>query len=135
VIRLGIIIGFIALVGVLLSGLAAYRVHDQELRLSGIALARAIDVHAILVQDRLTERELLARVANASFSSIPYPHWQFIRICLTAAPSKWFSSLLIVDFTHAALSSDDAVPFSPYTISAAVSSLLAALTALKITCS
>jgi two-component sensor histidine kinase len=67
VVRLGIIIGFIALVGVLLSGLAAYRVHDQELRLNGIALARAIDVHASLVQDKLTERELLARVASGLF--------------------------------------------------------------------
>jgi two-component sensor histidine kinase len=43
-VRLGFIIGFIALLGVLLSGLAAYR-----------------------VQDRLTERELLARVASGLF--------------------------------------------------------------------
>jgi two-component sensor histidine kinase len=67
VVRLGFIIGFIALLGVLLSGLAAYRVHDQELALDRIALARAIDVHASLVQDRLTERELLARVASGLF--------------------------------------------------------------------
>jgi two-component sensor histidine kinase len=67
VVRLGFIIGFIALVGVLLSGLAAYRVHDQELTVDGIALARAIDLHASLVQDRLTERELLARVASGLF--------------------------------------------------------------------
>ena len=66
-VRLGFIIGLIALVGVLLSGLAAYRVHDQELTLDGIALARAVDVHASLVQDRLTERELLARVASGLF--------------------------------------------------------------------
>ena len=66
-VRLGFIIGFIALVGVLLSGLAAYRVHDQELTVNRIALARAIDVHASLVQDRLTERELLARVASGLF--------------------------------------------------------------------
>ena len=66
-VRLGFIIGFIALIGVLLSGLAAYRVHDQELAIDGIALARAIDVHASLVQDRLTERELLARVASGLF--------------------------------------------------------------------
>ncbi len=68
-VRLGFIIGFIALIGVLLSGLAAYRVHEQELALDGIALARAIDVHASLVQDRLTERELLARVASGLFRS------------------------------------------------------------------
>jgi two-component sensor histidine kinase len=67
VVRLGFIIGFIALVGTLLSGLAAYRVHQQELTVDGIALARAIDVHASLVQDRLTERELLARVASGLF--------------------------------------------------------------------
>jgi two-component sensor histidine kinase len=67
VVRLGFIIGFIALIGVMLSGLASYRVHDQELQIEGIALARAIDVHASLVQDRLIERELLARVASGLF--------------------------------------------------------------------
>ncbi len=66
-VRLGFIIGFIALIGALLSGLAAWRVHDQELTLDGIAMARAIDVHASQVQDRLTERELLARVASGLF--------------------------------------------------------------------
>ncbi|HTB02420.1 MAG TPA: HWE histidine kinase domain-containing protein [Bradyrhizobium sp.] len=66
-VRLGFIIGFIALIGALFSGLAAYRVHDQELTVDRIALARAIDVHASLVQDRLTERELLARVASGLF--------------------------------------------------------------------
>lgn len=65
--RLGGIIGLIALIGTVLSGLAAYRVHDQELTIDRIALARAIDVHASLVQDRLTERELLARVASGLF--------------------------------------------------------------------
>jgi two-component sensor histidine kinase len=69
VVRLGLITGFIALIGVLFSGLAAYRVHDQELMVDSIALARAIDVHASLVQDRLTERELLARVASGLFRS------------------------------------------------------------------
>jgi two-component sensor histidine kinase len=67
VVRLSFIIGLVALVGVLLSGVAAYRVHDQELTIDGIALARAIDIHASLVQDRLTERELLARVASGLF--------------------------------------------------------------------
>jgi len=36
---------------------------------NGLALARAIDVHASLVQDRLTERELLTRVASGLFRS------------------------------------------------------------------
>jgi len=67
VIRLGLIVGFIALIGLTLSGLAGFRVHQQELAVEGIALARAIDVHASLVQDRLTERELLARVASGLF--------------------------------------------------------------------
>jgi two-component sensor histidine kinase len=67
VVRLGFIIGLVALVGLLLSGAAAYRVHDQELTIDSIALARAIDIHASLVQDRLTERELLARVASGLF--------------------------------------------------------------------
>ena len=68
-VRLGLITGFIALIGVLLSGLAAYRIYGQEVAVDGIALARAIDVHASLVQDRLTERELLARVASGLFRS------------------------------------------------------------------
>jgi two-component sensor histidine kinase len=67
VVRLGFIIGLIALIGGLLSGLAGYRVHEQELTVERIAMARAIDVHASLVQDRLTERELLARVASGLF--------------------------------------------------------------------
>ena len=68
-VRLGLIISLIALIGVLISGLAAYRVHDQELTIERIAIARAIDVHASLVQDRLTERELLARVSAGLFRS------------------------------------------------------------------
>ena len=66
-VRLGFIIGLIALIGLMLSGAASFRVHEQELTIDGIALARAIDVHASLVQDRLTERELLARVASGLF--------------------------------------------------------------------
>ena len=66
-VRLGFIIGFIVLVGALLSGIAGYRVYQQEMIVDGIALARAIDVHASLVQDRLTDRELLARVASGLF--------------------------------------------------------------------
>ncbi|QND75147.1 CHASE domain-containing protein [Tardiphaga sp. 37S4] len=66
-VRLGFIIALLALVGALLSGLAAYRVHDQELAIENIALGRAVDIHASLVQERLTERELLARVAAGLF--------------------------------------------------------------------
>jgi two-component sensor histidine kinase len=67
VVRLGFIVGLLALIGVMLSGVAAFRVHQQELAIDNIALARAIDVHASLVQDHLTERELLSRVAAGLF--------------------------------------------------------------------
>ena len=66
-VRLGFIVGLIGLIGVLLSGASAWRVYQQELAIEGIAFARAVDVHASLVQDRLTERELLARVASGLF--------------------------------------------------------------------
>ncbi|MCW5702432.1 MAG: HWE histidine kinase domain-containing protein [Xanthobacteraceae bacterium] len=66
-VRLGFIVGLIGLIGVLLSGGAAWRVYHQELAIDRIAFARAVDVHASLVQDRLTERELLARVASGLF--------------------------------------------------------------------
>lgn len=66
-VRLGFIISIGALIGVLLSCFAAYRVHEQELMIDNNALVRAIDAHAGVVQDRLTERELLARVAAGMF--------------------------------------------------------------------
>ncbi|HEY0849212.1 MAG TPA: HWE histidine kinase domain-containing protein [Bradyrhizobium sp.] len=66
-VRLGFIVGLIGLIGVLLSGASAWRVYQQELAIEGIAFARAVDVHASLAQDRLTERELLARVASGLF--------------------------------------------------------------------
>jgi two-component sensor histidine kinase len=54
---------------VIISGLAAMKVYDQELSIGRIALARAVDTHASLVQERLSERELLARVAVGLFRS------------------------------------------------------------------
>ncbi|WP_322515958.1 HWE histidine kinase domain-containing protein [Rhodopseudomonas palustris] len=66
-IRLGSIIALIAVVGILLSGFAANRIYEQESAVERIALGRAIDVHASQVQDRLTERELLGRVASGLF--------------------------------------------------------------------
>ncbi len=62
VFRLGFLIGLIALIGVLISGLVAYRVYNQEISLDQAALERSADVHARLVQDRLSERELLTRI-------------------------------------------------------------------------
>ncbi len=68
-VRLGFIIALLALIGIGLSGFAAYRVHDQELAIENIELARGVDIHAeSLVKERLTERELLARVAAGLFS-------------------------------------------------------------------
>jgi two-component sensor histidine kinase len=69
VVRLGLIIGLMAIIGAVISGLAAMKVYDQELSIGRIALARAIDTHAGLVQERLSERELLARVAVGLFRS------------------------------------------------------------------
>jgi len=62
VFRLGFLIGLIALIGVTISGLVSYRVYHQEISLDGVALERAVDIHARLVQDRLSERELLTRI-------------------------------------------------------------------------
>jgi two-component sensor histidine kinase len=67
VLRLGFIIGLMAIIGVLVSGLAAFKVYEQELSIDRIALARAVDTHAALVQERLSERELLTRVAVGLF--------------------------------------------------------------------
>jgi two-component sensor histidine kinase len=69
VLRLGLIIGLMAIIGVIISGLAAMKVYDQELSIGRTALARAADAHAGLVQERLSERELLARVAVGLFRS------------------------------------------------------------------
>lgn len=67
--RLGFTITLIALIGAALSATAAYRVFEQEQSIDRIALARAIDIHAGLVQDRLVERELLTRVAVGIFQA------------------------------------------------------------------
>ena len=67
--RLGLIIGLMAIIGVVISGLAAMKVYDQELSIGRIDLARSVDTHASLVQERLGERELLARVAVGLFRS------------------------------------------------------------------
>ena len=68
-VRLGLILGLMAIIGAVISGLAAMKVYDQELSLGRIALARAVDAHAGLVQERLSERELLSRVAVGLFRS------------------------------------------------------------------
>jgi len=69
VFRLVITIILMAIVGALASGLAAFKIYEQEESLGRIALARAVDSHAALVQERLSERELLTRVAVGLFRS------------------------------------------------------------------
>jgi two-component sensor histidine kinase len=69
VLRLGLIIGLMAIIGVVISALVAMKVYDQELSIGRIDLARSVDTHASLVQERLSERELLARVAVGLFRS------------------------------------------------------------------
>ena len=58
-----------AIIGVLASGLAAFKIREQEDSIGRIAMARAVDSHAAIVQERLGERELLTRVAVGLFRS------------------------------------------------------------------
>ncbi len=67
--RLVVTILLMALIGALASGLAAFKIYEQEESIGRIALARAVDSHAALVQERLGERELLTRVAVGLFRS------------------------------------------------------------------
>jgi two-component sensor histidine kinase len=62
-VRLGFIVVLVALIGLLVSGLVALRVYEQEIVIEEAALSRAIDTHGRRVQERLSERELLTRVA------------------------------------------------------------------------
>lgn len=66
-VRVGFLIAVLALIGALVSGLAAFRVYDQETSIDSVALTRAVDVNAGLVQERLSERELLTRVCVGIF--------------------------------------------------------------------
>lgn len=66
-VRVGFFISVLALIGVLVSGLVAFRVYDQESTIDRAALTREVDVNASLVQERLSERELLARVSVGIF--------------------------------------------------------------------
>ncbi|MBI3700985.1 MAG: CHASE domain-containing protein [Afipia sp.] len=67
--RLGVILFLMAIVGVLASGLAAFKIREQEEAIARIAMARSVDSHAAIVQERLGERELLTRVAVGLFRS------------------------------------------------------------------
>jgi len=67
VLRVGFFIGFLAIIGILVSGLVSYRIYEQEGVIDRAALTRQIDAHASLVQERLSEREVLARVSAGAF--------------------------------------------------------------------
>jgi len=62
VLRFGAFIALIALIGLTVSGLVAYRAFGQDLALATAAIDRAVDAHARQVQDRLSERDLLIRL-------------------------------------------------------------------------
>jgi two-component sensor histidine kinase len=61
--RFGFIIAALACIGLLVSGFIAARVYNQEQIIERALLARGIDTHMRVVQERLSERELLTRVA------------------------------------------------------------------------
>jgi two-component sensor histidine kinase len=71
-VRLGFIVILVALIGLLVSGLVALRVYEQEIAIEEAALSRAIETHGRRVQERLSERELLTRVAVGLIRS-PHP--------------------------------------------------------------
>jgi two-component sensor histidine kinase len=62
VLRFGFFIGLIALIGLTVSGVVAYRAYGQDLALAIATIDRSVDTHARLVQDRLSERDLLIRL-------------------------------------------------------------------------
>lgn len=65
--RVGFFLGLLAIIGILVSGLVSYRIYEQEGIIGRAALTRQIDAHAGLVQERLSEREVLARVSAGAF--------------------------------------------------------------------
>lgn len=66
-VRVGFLIAVLAIIGAVISGLAAFRVYDQENTIDRAVLTRAVDANAALVQERLGERELLTRVCVGIF--------------------------------------------------------------------
>lgn len=61
--RPGLILLILALLGLSVSGLIAARTYGHEVEIEWGTLSRSIDTHARLVQERLSERELLTRIA------------------------------------------------------------------------
>lgn len=69
--RFGFFIGLIALIGVTVSGIVAYRAYGQDVALAIAAVDRSVDTHARQVQDRLSERDLLIRLMAGLVSKAP----------------------------------------------------------------
>jgi two-component sensor histidine kinase len=71
--RLGLVIALFFVIGAAVSGLAALRIHEQDKHIEQAAFDRAVETHAGSVQERLSERELLAEVSVALFRPPPVP--------------------------------------------------------------
>ncbi len=65
--RVGFFLGLLALIGIAISGLAAFRIYEQDMAIDRATLARSVDAHANLIQERLSQRELLAQIAVSVF--------------------------------------------------------------------
>jgi len=73
VFRLGLVIALFFAIGAAVSGLAALRIYEQDRRFEQASFDRTVEAHAGSVQERLSERELLAEVTMALFRPSPSP--------------------------------------------------------------
>jgi two-component sensor histidine kinase len=67
--RFWIPISIVALVGIIVSAAVGIRFYRQEIAAEQSLLVRSVDAHAGLVEERLHEREVLARMAAAMFTA------------------------------------------------------------------
>lgn len=74
--RLGLVIALFFAIGAAVSGLAALRIHEQDKQIEQAAFDRAVEAHAGSVQERLSERELLAEVSVALFRPSSAPQFR-----------------------------------------------------------
>lgn len=103
-VRLGFIVVLVALIGLLVSGLVALRVYEQEITIEEAALSRAIENHGRRVQERLSERELLTRIAVGLIRSTQPLHpnaLQPLRTSLNAFKADFVLATWIANMTPA----------------------------------
>jgi two-component sensor histidine kinase len=103
-VRLGFIVVLVALIGLLVSGLVALRVYEQEIVIEEAALSRAIENHGRRVQERLSERELLTRVAVGLIRSVQPLHpnaLQPLRTSIYAFKTDFLVATWIANITPA----------------------------------